>query len=367
MLGSATKPMRQNLLIGLTGVAIGIAITVLTQPFVSQNLESPPPFSQIFAEGALIDNKVEAEVNGQKITEAELVGDAAFEFFEIKNREYDFKLKRLKRLLPEKFLKAEAKSAGLSVDNFINQRIIGSRAKPSNLDYMRYLRENNVPKEARTDSYKENIMALLEAKNREVLLNAYINKLALKNPVKVYFPRPRLYLEAQPEDRPHFGSSAAPVQLVIFSAFNCDYCLQASEIMSKIRRKFGNRVHAIFRHFPFDVFDSARMASEGSLCIADQGHDKFWSFYELVMAHPNQLSLKSLSQYAKSTGADVLAFETCYNSRKKMGPVYEDINYAKKVGVKFAPTLVVNGQLFTGNFTYEQIAKAIETELEIKR
>ena len=57
---------------------------------------------------------VVAKINGQEITEEQLIGDDRLDFFDLKKREYDLKMERLNKLMVDVIIGGEAKKAGMS-------------------------------------------------------------------------------------------------------------------------------------------------------------------------------------------------------------------------------------------------------------
>ena len=86
---------------------------------------------------------VVAKINGEEITEEQLIGDAQLELMQIKKQEYDLKMSQLNKLVQERFLGAEAKKEGLaSADEYIAKKIIKGEIKISDAEYKKFVKEN---------------------------------------------------------------------------------------------------------------------------------------------------------------------------------------------------------------------------------
>ena len=72
---------------------------------------------------------VVAKINGQDITEEQLIGDDRLDFFDLKKREYDLKMERLNKLMVDVILGAKAKAAGMSTEDYITKKVIGGEIK----------------------------------------------------------------------------------------------------------------------------------------------------------------------------------------------------------------------------------------------
>jgi protein-disulfide isomerase len=108
----------------------------------------------------------------------------------------------------------------------------------------------------------------------------------------------------------------------------------------------------------------AEPASQASMCVAEQGKDKFWKFHDIAFAAQDKLDTESLVKHAKASGADEKKFKECFESKKYAEFVKKDMAYGEKLGVRSTPTFFVNGQLLSGALPIEQFSEVIDEELE---
>jgi hypothetical protein len=84
---------------------------------------------------------VAAKVNGEEITDEQLVGDAQLELMQIKKQEYDLKINQLNKMVTERVLGAEAKKEGLaSSAEYIQKKVLKGDIKISDSDYKKFVK-----------------------------------------------------------------------------------------------------------------------------------------------------------------------------------------------------------------------------------
>jgi protein-disulfide isomerase len=311
---------------------------------------------------------VVAKINGQNVTEEELIGDDKMDFFDLKRKEYDLKMERLNRLIVEKMVGEEAKKANMSLEDYINKKIVGD-VKVSDAEYKKFVKEKNVPESQLTPQLKERIMGYLQQTKKQELLQNYIAKATKNNPVEVYFQKPKMMVNVEAGNGPWFGGENAKVTLIEFSDFQCPYCAQGAERVHELKKKYGNKIKFVFRQFPLPptMHPQARQAAEASLCVNEQGMDKFWKYHDTLFKNQDKLDDANLSKMAKDVGADQAKFDECYKAKKYSAQVQADMQYGEKVGVRSTPTFFVNGQMINGALPIESFSEIIDEELAAKK
>jgi protein-disulfide isomerase len=311
---------------------------------------------------------VVANIGGQEIAEEELIGDDKLDFFELKKREYDLKMDRLNRLIVEKLVGAEAKQAGMTLDDYINKKIIGGDGQPkvSESEYKKFIAEKKVPESQLNPQLKERIMAYLQSMKRQELIQAHVSKLTQKEPVEVYFNKPKMQVAVETGNGPMFGDPDAKVKIVEFSDFQCPFCSRAAETVEQLKKKYGNKIAFYYRQFPLPMHSNAMPAAQASLCVNEQGAPKFWKWHDLAFKNQQNLDAASLEKYAKEAGANVDKFKECVAAKKYADAVKTDMEYGEKLGVKSTPTFFINGEILNGALPIDQFSDVIEDEMNQK-
>ncbi len=307
-----------------------------------------------------------AKIGGEEITEETLVGDDKLDFFELKKKEYELKMERLNKLLVDKLIGAEAKKAGMPLEEYMDKKVTQGEMKISDKDYNKFVKDKHIPDAQITPQIKERIQAYMKTQKKQEMVEAYVAKLTKNSPIEVYFAKPRMQVNVEVGNSPFFGKSNAPVTIVEFSDFQCPYCGKAAETVTEIKKKYGNKVKIAFKHFPLPMHKDAKPASEAAMCVNEQGTEKFWKFHDKLFKNQDKLDTASLEKFAKESGADTKKFDDCVGTKKFKMQVEKDLEYGEKIGVKSTPTFFVNGQLISGALPIDSFSEIIDEELTSK-
>ena len=248
---------------------------------------------------------VVAKINGEEITEEQLIGDAQLELVQIKKQEYDLKMGQLNKLVTDRVLGAEAKKNGMAnAEEYIGKKLLKGEIKISDADYKKFVKEKNIPEQNLNDQVKERIFAYMKEQKREETIQAAVSKLTKGTPVEVYFKKPKSNIQVEVGDAPTAGGDNAKVNVIVFSDFQCPFCGRAAKTVSDIKKKYGNKIKIAFKQFPLPMHKDAEPASQASLCVNEQGKDKFWKFHDIAFAAQDKLDAENLAKHAKAAGAD---------------------------------------------------------------
>ena len=308
---------------------------------------------------------VVAKVNGEDITEDQLIGDAEIEFLQIKKQEYDLKMSQLNKLITERTLNAEAKKEGLAnADEYIQKKILKGDVKITDVEFKKFVKEKNIPESNINDQVKDRIYSYLKEQKKNELVQAAVAKLNHGKPVEVYF-KPKNTIQIDLGEAPTTGGENAKVTMVMFSDFQCPFCGRAAQTVTEVRKKYGNKIKIAFKQFPLPMHKDAVPAAEASMCIYEQGKEKFWKFHDIAFVNQDKLDTDNLVKHAKAAGADEKKFKECFDSHKFANFVKNDQAYGEKLGVRSTPTFFINGQLLSGAQPLESFTDIIDEELEV--
>lgn len=162
------------------------------------------------------------------------------------------------------------------------------------------------------------------------------------------------------------GNSQAPVNITVFSDFQCPYCAIFHPTLWQIAKDYPDDVNIVYKHFPLDqIHFNARPAAEASECAAEQ--DKFWEFAEGLFKNQSELGKNFYSELALEIGLDMNQFENCLSSGKYKDKIESDYQEGIRAGVKGTPASFVNGQLISGAVPYATLKAAVEKALNNKK
>ncbi len=139
------------------------------------------------------------------------------------------------------------------------------------------------------------------------------------------------------------GLSSAPVTLVEFSDYQCDYCSRYflntfSQIVSEYVEK--GTVRYFFKNFPDqNLHPQSFKAHEAALCAGDQG--QYWEMHDQLFTDPEALGMEDLIKHAMALGLDTEVFSECLESGKNAEIIYKDIAEARQGGVNGSPVFAI--------------------------
>jgi Na+/H+ antiporter NhaA len=163
-------------------------------------------------------------------------------------------------------------------------------------------------------------------------------------------------------DRDHIrGSDDAPITLVEYADFECEFCGRAEPVVRELVQAYGADLRYVFRHLPLtDVHEHAELAAEAAEAAGALG--KFWEMHDLLFDHADALKYNHVLDYAAELGLDVDQFADDLESRRFATRVARDVESADGSGVAGTPTFFVNGRRHQGAYDAVALRRAIDRE-----
>lgn len=147
------------------------------------------------------------------------------------------------------------------------------------------------------------------------------------------------------DDDRALGPSTALVTLVEYGDLECPYCGRAYPIVEGVRRKLGDDLRFVFRHFPLsEIHPHARLAAEACEAAADQRPDAFWAMHHYCFEHQDALDIDSLLAQAAKLGLDVARFTDDLRANRFGERVMRQFESGIRSGVNGTPTFFINGE-----------------------
>ncbi len=111
------------------------------------------------------------------------------------------------------------------------------------------------------------------------------------------------------------GSPTAPVMIIEYSDFDCEFCRGFHDTLHQIIVNEGasGRVAWVFREFPLsEIHPNAFSAARAAECVAQvAGNDAFWKFTDALFAN-QPADPSNYGTLASSIGISGTPFATCY-------------------------------------------------------
>jgi protein-disulfide isomerase len=155
------------------------------------------------------------------------------------------------------------------------------------------------------------------------------------------------------------GPDDAPVTLVEYGDYECEYCGQAEIAIRELLEEFGDDLRYVWRSLPLnDVHSHAQMAAEAAEAADAQG--QFWGMHDKLLDHQDELTPKDLDRYARELGLDLDRFWDDLRRHRHAARVADDVASADASGVAGTPTFFINGHRYQGAYDLETLTEAVQ-------
>ena len=160
------------------------------------------------------------------------------------------------------------------------------------------------------------------------------------------------------------GNPNAPVTLEEFGDFECPSCKNVATFLDKVVKEYQPSVRVIFRNFPLAMHQHSRDAALAAEAAGLQG--RFWEMHDMLFREQAVWSSASdagmlFDSYAETLGLDLNQFRKDLKSDKVRQRIESDQARASALGVKVAPTLLIDKhQVGTNEGTPEKMNRLID-------
>jgi protein-disulfide isomerase len=159
----------------------------------------------------------------------------------------------------------------------------------------------------------------------------------------------------------HGAPDGALVTIVEYSDFQCPYCTRLATSLKQISEEYPDDVRVVFKHFPLQMHQQAKPASEAVLAAHAQG--KGWEMHDLVFENQKALSNDDLIRYAEQIGVpDMAKFKQDLEAHSYGPTVEADMKQGTNFGISSTPSFFLNGVPHRGTKSPEQLKALIEEE-----
>ena len=165
------------------------------------------------------------------------------------------------------------------------------------------------------------------------------------------------------------STSTAKATLVEYSDFACPACAVYSQVVSELKKDFGENLLVVYRHYPLYIHPNAKAAARSAESAGQQG--AFEKMTEKLFA--GQKDWEGLtdpqnifSDYAEDLGLDKEKFLLDYNSAEVATKVEASLKEAQGLRLTYTPTFFLNGKLLENPGNYESFRLIIEKAINEK-
>lgn len=291
--------------------------------------------------------------------------DYKVQIAQAKSQIYEGKRSILDDLIGKRLEENAAKAKGVTVEALVKAEVEDQIQPVTQADIDQYFTANQRQFGAQQkDAVTPQITDILKRNRTSQKRNEYRNSLRSATTVRTLLEVPRLPVTS--DDDPVRGPKDAPVQIVMFSDFQCPYCSKVEATMKQISDRYGNKVAITFRDYPLPFHQFAEKAAEAANCAYKQGNNKYWEVHDALFANQGQLDEPSLKKTAESLGLDMKAFSQCFESGEMKPEIEKDTAAGQSYGVNGTPASFINGRLLSGAAPFENFQHIIDDELQMK-
>jgi len=176
---------------------------------------------------------------------------------------------------------------------------------------------------------------------------------------------PCLRFDVDVGEAPSRGPADAPVTIVMFSDFECPFCLRGYDAVKVLEKRYPGKIRFVYKAFPIDRHPHALLAA--LIAHSAQAQGKFWEFHDRVMSSEGVgsrgLAPDALQGYASAAGLDMPKVAKEVDALKWAADVRRDMRQAKRLAVDSTPSFFVNGRPITGAVGVAAFERVIEEEL----
>jgi len=306
---------------------------------------------------AQTDTTVVAEVNGAKVTVADLEQEESAKLLTAHNQYYQAEKKALEDLIEKRLLQQKASHEGLSLDQLLD-RDIKSQVQDPTEDQMKVYYEG-----LETDQPYEAVRGKILEKIRQVRSDraraAYVKVLRAQSNIVVELASPSANVNV--ENAYFLGPKRAPVTLVEFADYECPYCQKVAPDLRRLQSDFGDKLAFAFKDYPLPMHSHSQKAAEAARCAGKQG--KFWEYHDTLF-QTKQLDVDRLKEDALALHLDWGQFGKCLDSGEEIADVQRDRDEGLKLGISGTPAFFVNGHFYSGALDYTALHQIVQEQLQ---
>lgn len=180
-------------------------------------------------------------------------------------------------------------------------------------------------------------------------------------------PPVRKQVTAPNGPRPSKGNPKAPVEITIFSDFQCPFCARANPTLQEVLAKYGKDVKIVWRNLPLPFHKEALLAAEAAQEVfTQQGDAAFWRYHDKLFEaqkQPEGLRRPHLEKLAAELGVDMMRFRAALDAETHRALIAADVEAANQAGISSTPNFLVNGYVVSGAQPYVAFDRMIRYAL----
>ena len=308
-----------------------------------------------------------ARVNGAPITEGELMVEMKPLLVAVENKfaeeVHAQRVRALDRLVEKRLLEARAKKEGVTVEALLDREVVRRVTEPAAPVLQAVYDQTKASGQAVPPFFevKGEIAAFVKGQMSQELRQQLIARLRSEAKVESLLPPLLLSKVAFKADGPSRGAASAPVTIVEFSDYQCEYCAAVEGTIRKVLDAYKGRVRLVHQAFPLAIHPRAPKAAEAAFCAGEQG--RYWEMHDSLIARQGALGVGDLKERARALGLDAPRFDACLDSGRMAPAILASKRLGEGIGINSTPAFFINGRPLSGAQPFERFKEVVDHEL----
>ena len=154
------------------------------------------------------------------------------------------------------------------------------------------------------------------------------------------------------------GDAKAPITVIEYASLTCSHCAHFhTQVLPEIKKKWieTGKVKLVYRDFPLD-----QIAAKAAQIAECAGNDKYFGVLDIIFRGQPQWAtaadpLAELAKPLRIAGMGENEIKACLANEAMSNAVIKDYQGGEAMGVNSTPTLFINGQLYRGARSVEEL------------
>ena len=297
------------------------------------------------------------ELDGQKITLAEMERKHPGRLFSAYNTFYQTERKAVDEFVDELLLERQAKKEHLTVEELLEKHVNATIAKDPSDESLRVYYEG-VDTSQPFETVRPQILDHIKQRRLAAAKTAYLKSLRSQADLDVLVTPPRSSVSLK--DTPVRGRTDAPVMIIEYADYECPYCQAIQPTLDKLMAEYKDKLSLAYKDVPLPGHAHAQKAAEAARCAGEQG--KYWEYHDLLLAK-KALDVPQLKEYAIDLKLDPKAFGECLEAGKEADKVKAQTAEGVSFQLQGTPSFFINGRFISGVLTYDEFHTILDQEL----
>lgn len=178
----------------------------------------------------------------------------------------------------------------------------------------------------------------------------------------------RVTINVPSSDRPTQGPADAPVEVHVFSDFECPFCRRGEEILGELKALYPGKLRIVWHDFPLPFHKRALPAARAAReAFRQKGEEAFWEMHSALFGlegEEAQVGEAQILEHGKKLDLDEEKLKAAIENTEDDDTFEEDMALAESLGIRGTPAFVIGGYLVTGAKPLRSLERVVDQALE---